>query len=56
LLRTWHAYVPWADALYGSATFMPMADGAAYEVSVSQAGLLARPLNDAARAAVDAWH
>jgi hypothetical protein len=56
LLRAWHDYVPWADALYGSATFMPMADGAAYEVSVSQAGLLARPLNDAARAAVGAWH
>jgi hypothetical protein len=55
LLRTWRDYVPWADALYGSATFMPMADGAAYEVSVSQTGLLARPLNDAARAAVGAW-
>ena len=56
LLRTWHDYLPWADALYGSATFLPMADGAAYEISVSQAGLLARPLNAAAHAAVDAWH
>ncbi|MDQ2963007.1 MAG: cation/multidrug efflux pump [Pseudomonadota bacterium] len=56
LLRTWHDYVPWADALYGSATFLPMADGAAYEVTVSQSGLVARPLNDAARVAVGAWH
>jgi hypothetical protein len=56
LLRTWHDYLPWADALYGSATFLPMADGAAYEVTVSQSGLVARPLNDAARVAVGAWH
>ena len=56
LLRTWHQYFPWADALYGSATYLPMADGAAYEVTVSQSGLVARPLNDAARLAVGAWH
>lgn len=55
LLRTWHDYLPWADALYGSATFLPMADGAAYEITVSQSGLVARPLNDAARVAVGAW-
>src|SRR5207248_2615802 len=56
LLRTWREYVPWADALYGSATYVPMADGAAYEVTVSQTGLVARPLNDAARLAVGGWH
>lgn len=56
LLRTWHDYVPWADALYGSATYLPMADGAAYEVSVSSTGLLARALNEPARAAVGAWY
>jgi hypothetical protein len=33
-----------------------MADGADYEVSISPTGLLARPLNAAARAAVGAWH
>lgn len=55
LLRTWHQYIPWADALYGSAIYLPMADGAAYEVSVSPTGLLARPLNDVARGAVGAW-
>ncbi len=56
LLGRWHDYIPWTDALYGSATYLPMADGAAYEVSVSPTGLLARPLNAAARAAVGAWH
>jgi hypothetical protein len=55
LLRAWHAYLPWVDALYGSATYVPMADGAAYEVTVSQTGLIARPLNDAARMAVGGW-
>jgi hypothetical protein len=56
LLRLWHQYIPWADALYGSATYLPMADGAAYEVTVSQTGLVARPLNEAARLAVGGWH
>jgi hypothetical protein len=56
LARAWHDYVPWVDAMYGSAAYVPMADGAAYEVAVSQSGLLARPLNGEARLAVGAWH
>jgi hypothetical protein len=55
LVRAWHAYAPWTDALYGSATYVPMADGAAYEVTVSQSGLIARPLNGRARMAVGGW-
>ena len=55
LLRTWRRYVPWVDALYGSAVYVPMSDGASYQVVVSQSGLVARPLNDAARQAVGAW-
>lgn len=43
------------DAVYGSATFVPMADGALYEVRLSNTGLLARPLNDLARNAVYRW-
>jgi hypothetical protein len=43
------------DARYGSATYLPMADGATYEVSLSNTGLLGRPLNDAARQAVNNW-
>ena len=50
------SWIPWIDALYGTATFLPMADGATYEVEISQSGLLARPLNQAARTAVGAWH
>jgi hypothetical protein len=51
-----HEWVPWVDALYGSATFLPMADGALYEIKVAQSGLVARPLNQAARDAVGSWH
>jgi hypothetical protein len=43
------------DAVYGSATFVPMADDALYEVLLSHTGLLARPLNAPAQAAVNAW-
>jgi hypothetical protein len=55
LARRYREYVPWVDALSGSATFLPMADGALYQVSVSQSGLVARPLNQAGREAVTGW-
>lgn len=48
-------YLAIIDASYGSATYLPMADGALFTVSLSNTGLLARPLNDRAKAAVDAW-
>ncbi|MEP6546264.1 MAG: cation/multidrug efflux pump [Gammaproteobacteria bacterium] len=56
LVHRYHSWIPWMDALYGSATFLPMADGALYEIKVSQSGLVARPLNQAARDAVGSWH
>jgi len=43
------------DAFYGSATYMPMVDGASYAVFVSFTGLLARPNNDVALKAVSEW-
>jgi hypothetical protein len=56
LAHRYRSWLPWLDAIYGSATFLPMADGALYEIKVSQSGLIARPLNQAARAAVGGWH
>jgi|SRR5882724_2862454 len=56
LAHRYRSWLPWLDALYGSATFLPMADGALYEIKVSQSGLIARPLNHAARDAVGSWH
>lgn len=47
--------VPGVDAVYGSATFVPMADGALYQLSVSNSGMVATPLNDAAKNAVYSW-
>jgi len=49
------AWLPWVDAGYGSATYLPMADGAQYTVSLSPTGLLARPSNAAAQAAASHW-
>jgi len=45
----------WLDAQYGSATFLPMADGARYEVALGYGGLLARPVNARAEEAVALW-
>ena len=56
LIHHYRSWVPWIDALYGSATYLPMADGALFEIKVSQSGLIARPLNQAARDAVGSWH
>lgn len=48
-------WLPWVDASYGSATYLPMADGAEYSVSLSATGLLARPANSAAQVAASHW-
>ena len=56
LARAYPRWLPFVDAVYGSATYLPMADGARYQVAITQTGLVARPTNDAAQAAVGAWH
>lgn len=43
------------DAVYGSATYLPMEDGAIYQVSLSSSGLVSTPLNGIARDAVNQW-
>lgn len=45
-------WVPVIDAVYGSATYLPMKDGALFEISLSNTGLVARPINAAAKDAV----
>lgn len=40
------------DAIYGNATYLPMKDKANFEVTLSNTGLVARPLNEAAKDAV----
>jgi len=55
LARRYGTWFPWVDALYGSATYLPMANDASFQVSITQSGLVARPLNDVARRAVGNW-
>ncbi len=55
LLKEHQRWLPLADALYGSAAYAPMADGAQYAVNVSATGLLLRPLNETATKAVGGW-
>lgn len=54
-LRDINNKLPFVDAVYGSATFLPMEDGAVYDVRITHNGLLARPLNQQATSALDAW-
>jgi len=48
-------WLPWLDATYGNATYMPMAPGARYGVHITTSGLIARPLNPAAHEALENW-
>jgi hypothetical protein len=47
--------MPGIDAYYGTATYVPMVDGARFEVSLSRDAIVARPVNDIARDAVGSW-
>jgi hypothetical protein len=49
-------WFPVIDAVYGSATYLPMKDGALFEISLSNTGLVARPINAAAREAVEEFN
>lgn len=54
--RKYRKHIDAVDTLYGGAAYMPMADGARYEVWITQSGLIARPVNDAARnASAGGW-
>ncbi|MGH8399565.1 MAG: cation/multidrug efflux pump [Gammaproteobacteria bacterium] len=55
LLHRHPGWMPWMDASYGSGVFLPMADGAEYQVTLSSTGLMARPVNVAAVQAVEHW-
>jgi hypothetical protein len=47
--------MPGVDAHYGTATYVPMVDGARFEVTLSRDALIARPDNDRARDAIRSW-
>ena len=53
--RKYPKLMPGVDAHYGTATYLPMAHGAIFEVTMTRTGLVARPVNDAAREAIGEW-
>ncbi len=53
--RRFPMLMPGVDAYYGTATYVPMADGARFEVTLTRTALIARPVNDSAREAVGDW-
>ncbi|MEM7431261.1 MAG: hypothetical protein AAF351_04885 [Pseudomonadota bacterium] len=55
LAREFPTLTPGVDAFYGTATYLPMVDGARYRITLSRDALIARPLNDIARDAVGNW-
>lgn len=48
-------WLAWVDAGYGSATYLPMADQAEFSATLTQSGLVARPMNAAGEQAVRRW-
>lgn len=54
-VRTNSLLFPFIDAVYGTATYLPMADGAIYSISLGPHGLIGRPLNEAATVAMGDW-
>ncbi len=55
LKRLMKSGLPFLDAFYGQAVFLPLEDAAVYTVSINQTGLISRPANETARQAVDNW-
>ncbi len=60
-LSLWHYIekfphlLPFVDAFYGNAVFLPMEDKAEYKIFITQSGLIARPANPAAQQTVKNW-
>jgi hypothetical protein len=54
-LRRCSRYFSLLTADYGSAAYLPMADGALYSVGIGNSGLIATPLNERAKLAIEHW-
>ncbi len=55
LMQRYARWLPWVDASYGSATYLPMVDGGEFQVTLSTTGLIARPENAVAQQATARW-
>ena len=60
-LNIWHVIeqypllLPFVDAFYGNAVFLPMKNQAEYHIFITQSGLIARPSNPTAEQTVKNW-
>lgn len=54
-LAQFSSKMDWLDAAYGSSAYHPLRDGAVYDVSLTNAGLISRPINDEARDVLADW-
>jgi len=55
IIKNYPSWVPWVDAYYGSATYLPMNDAARFKITLSQTGLLARPVNEPGKESIQFW-
>ena len=55
-VRRYNVVFPLLEAFYGTASYLPMVDGAAFSISLGPQGLIGRPLNRAATAALSSWY
>ena len=56
IIQQYRKWLPWIESFYGNASYLPMADDSIFEITMSQSGLIAKPVNNAARQAVGDWH
>jgi len=55
MVRKFPKLAPGVDAYYGTATYLPMANGARFRITLSRDALIARPVNEEARKAIGEW-
>lgn len=55
IVQRYKKWLPWIDAYYGSATYLPMTDNSSFLIKLTQSGLIARPINSAASKALVDW-
>lgn len=55
IVNRFNDWLPWIDAFYGNAVYVPMQSGASYSISVTSSGLVARPRNAEAKNAIKNW-
>ncbi len=56
LVRRHADWLPWVDAVYGSAVYLPMVDGLSYKITLGPSGLIARPLTGNVTPLLKRWN